>query len=129
MGSSNLVLSFIFAVGLAMEQITSASQQESLYWLDAHNAARRMAGTPMMKWNTTLVDYSGSYLNQTTKDCKFMASKGPYGENSMIVEKASTTPTEIVAVWMKEKEYYDSSKSICIKPCYHYTQVQFECIS
>ncbi|XP_024401929.1 pathogenesis-related protein 1 [Physcomitrium patens] len=105
---------------------SAAIAQDEAEWIDAHNAARSVVGTPLLTWNTTLADYALAYTQTLTGSCDDWGhSGGDYGENIYWGGSTADTPTEAVQLWVSESAAYtygpfDDSTLSC---CGHYTQV------
>ncbi|XP_028519627.1 uncharacterized protein LOC110254426 [Exaiptasia diaphana] len=94
--------------------------------LDAHNAKRRLHGTPTvtvpdLTWDDGLADEAEKWALKLAKSGKFKGSSGDYGENLYLsMGSNSGTCEEAVQSWYDEIKDYDYKFS---KETKHFTQV------
>jgi pathogenesis-related protein 1 len=100
-------------------------------WLAAHNEVRKEVGVPPLKWDEKrLQRFAEAWTDYLAKEhkCQLVHSKDGYGENLAATwgyGGKPKTPKEVVAMWYKEKQWYNykKNKSTNGKPVGHYTQL------
>ncbi|XWS65803.1 hypothetical protein CRYUN_Cryun05aG0144800 [Craigia yunnanensis] len=110
-----LALDVVFKVG---------SQDLPQDILDAHNAARKEVGVPLMTWDNVLEAYALNYSEGRIDHCNLDPAIGPSGQN-VAWSGTDLSGTDAVKQWVDEKEYYDLESGFCAsgRLCNHYTQV------
>ncbi|XP_073390257.1 pathogenesis-related protein 1A [Physcomitrium patens] len=109
------------------KNLTTYAQTDIDEWLVAHNGARSDVGVAPLTWNSAAYDYALSYALTQADSCRPLthSTDSPYGENLAWFSNASRTPTDAVALWVEEEQYYDYASNSCAEgeTCGHYTQV------
>ncbi|GJY40643.1 pathogenesis-related protein 1 [Tanacetum coccineum] len=99
-------------------------EQNKIYYILRHNAARKEVGVGLFQWDATVAKFGESYANQR-KDCALQHSHTPkYGEN-IAVGSGEFSGLDAVKLWVDEKADYDYHSNSCkfMKMRGHYTQV------
>lgn len=108
------------AVPTKSQQVSQASQ-----FLAPHNVARLALRLRPLLWDAKLARYAQWYANQRRFDCALEHSDGPYGENIFWGSGNDWTPSQAVADWVSERQWYDYWSNSCAggEQCGHYTQI------
>uniref|UniRef100_A0A0D9WV59 SCP domain-containing protein n=1 Tax=Leersia perrieri TaxID=77586 RepID=A0A0D9WV59_9ORYZ len=127
--TSGSLLVLLLLVVLAIAEMGMA-QNSAQDYVDPHNAARSDVGVGPVTWDDTVAAYAQAYAEQRRGDCALQHSNsgGRYGENIFKGGAgADWTAAQAVALWVKEKQWYDHGSNTCSAPagksCGHYTQV------
>ena len=120
----------LMLINCSINIIAQAQRDE---FLSAHNAERQNLGVPLLLWDNTLETFAAEYAanqDRVGAGCSgnLRHSNGPYGENLywyLSSSGALATPSQVVASWISEKQYYNYTTNTCAwgNVCGHYTQV------
>jgi uncharacterized protein YkwD len=103
------------------------SQHASLanQFLAPHNVARLALRLRPLLWDAKLARYAQRYANQRRFDCALEHSNGPYGENIFWGSGIGWAPSQAVAAWVAERQWYNYWSNSCAggQECGHYTQI------
>ncbi|XP_059461457.1 pathogenesis-related protein PR-1-like [Corylus avellana] len=115
-----LLISTTHAVPTKSQHVSQASQ-----FLAPHNVARLALRLRPLLWDAKLARYAQWYANQRRFDCALEHSDGPYGENIFWGSGNDWTPSQAVADWVSERQWYDYWSNSCAggEQCGHYTQI------
>ncbi|XP_072953462.1 pathogenesis-related protein PRB1-3-like [Typha angustifolia] len=94
-------------------------------FLTSHNIIRVSLNLPLLRWNSTLVNYAAWWANQRKGDCALAHSDSNYGENIFWGGGSNWQVGDAVAIWAAERRYYDYNSNSCKsgQDCSHYTQM------
>ncbi len=107
---------------------TQSYSQEILDALNAHNKIRaEVFSGHQLVWSDELADSAQEYANELAQSGEFRHSGWGYGEN-LYASSWSSTLSDAVWSWYKEKDYYDYATNSCAdgKQCGHYTQIVWQ---
>lgn len=115
-----LLISTAHAVPTKSQHVSQASQ-----FLAPHNVARLALRLRPLLWDAKLARYAQWYANQRRFDCALEHSNGPYGENIFWGSGNDWTPSQAVAAWVSERQWYNYWSNSCAggEQCGHYTQI------
>jgi pathogenesis-related protein 1 len=118
-------------VACAAQPVTTGAEtepQQLAGMLAAHNAARVQVGVPPLRWSNRLAA-SAKTLADTlcaASGCVMAHSNATaIGENLSWARSIRLRPSEAVALWTDERQFYDRASNQCApnEDCGHYTQV------
>ncbi|XP_058114336.1 pathogenesis-related protein PRB1-3-like [Magnolia sinica] len=93
-------------------------------YLAPHNLIRAQLGLRPLSWSDELASFAESWGNQRRRDCALIHSNSNYGENIFWGSGKNWQPSDAVAAWAAEKQYYDPQRNQCLeRDCLHYTQM------
>ncbi len=114
----------------ALTQLPRGSDYAAI--LDLHNNARRDAGAPPLRWNTTLAAHAQAYADTLAQSGKLQhstrESRGNERENLMLGPRSNIAPADMAKVWLNENRLYRGGTypNVCNGDwtvCSHYTQM------
>uniref|UniRef100_A0A3Q7JAR6 SCP domain-containing protein n=1 Tax=Solanum lycopersicum TaxID=4081 RepID=A0A3Q7JAR6_SOLLC len=84
-----------------------------LDYLDAHNTARAIVGVGPLTWDDNVGAYAQQHASQLATDCNLVHSHGQYCEDLAAGSGDIMKATNIVEIWVDEKQYYYHESNTC----------------
>ena len=81
--------------------------------MDAHNTARAIVGVGPLTWDDNVGAYAQQHASQLATDCNLVHSHGQYCEDLAAGSGDIMKATNIVEIWVDEKQYYYHESNTC----------------
>lgn len=92
--------------------------------LAAHDRARAEHCAPPLAWSPELATVAEAWAAElASRGCPLQHSQSPYGENLFMATAGSRSPSEVVDVWVSEREGYRFARGGFSMETGHFTQV------
>lgn len=92
--------------------------------LEAHDRARAEHCAPPLEWSAELAEAASTWAAElASRGCPLEHSQSRYGENLFMASAGTHAPSDVVGVWVDEREGYRFSRGGFSMETGHFTQV------